>query len=165
MNFRRRQVTPQGALDRLERQCCRAEMSEGEAREKLRRWQVSSADADKIVCSLLRGRFIDDYRFARAFVNDKVKFGRWGRRKIQSALMQKRVSPDIIAKTLDEIDEDTYIAGMRHIVMAKISARPEIVETFEQRTRLYRWILSRGYEPQLAAAELRRILAERQDKS
>ena len=164
MNIRRRNVTPQDALVRLEQQCCRAEMSEGEARAKLRRWQIASADADKIVDSLLRGRFIDDRRFARAFVNDKVKFARWGRRKIQGALMQKRVSPDIIAEALDEIDDDTYTGGLRHIITAKISAKPELTETYEQRTNLYRWILSRGYEPRLAASELRSILTEMRDK-
>lgn len=164
MNIRRRNVTPQDALARLEQQCCRAEMSEGEAREKMRRWQIAAADADKIIDLLLRGRFIDDCRFARAFVNDKVKFARWGRRKIQSALMLKRVSSDIIDEALNDIDDDTYIENLRHLITAKINAKPEIAETYEQRTKLYRWILSRGYESQLAASELRRILTEMQDK-
>lgn len=164
MRMQRRQITAQEALARLEQQCARAEMSEGEAREKMRRWQISAADADKIIGSLLSHRFIDDSRFARAFVNDKVRFSRWGRRKIQSALMQKRVSSDIIEEVLDEIDEDIYTEGLRHIIKSMIERSPELTLTYEQRTKLYRRILSRGYEPQLAAAELRNILAEMRDR-
>lgn len=163
MKIQQRQITPQTALDRLEQQCCRAEMSEGEAREKMRRWRILPSDADKIVDSLISRRFIDDCRFARAYVNDKVKFSRWGRRKIRSGLMLKRVSTDIIDDVLDEIDEEIYIGGLRHIIRSKINSHPEIVETYEQRTKLFRWIISRGYESQLAASELRHILSGMDD--
>ncbi len=164
MRMQRRKITAQEALARLEQLCARAEMSEGEAREKMRRWQIPAADADKIIGSLLRHRFIDDRRFARAFVNDKVRFSRWGRRKIKSALMMKRVSQDIISEVLGEIDEDIYTNGLRHIIKSMIDRSPDIILTYEQRTKLYRRILSRGYEPQLAAAELRSILSGMLDR-
>ena len=84
-----KQISAKDALVRLETLCARSEQSTGEAREKLRRWGILSADAEKIIDSLVDRRFIDNARFARAFARDKIRFSKWGRIKVSQKLREK----------------------------------------------------------------------------
>lgn len=142
---------------RLEELCARSEQCEGEIRRKLRVWQVGDDDADTIVRSLVRRRFVDDSRYAAAFTRDKYRFARWGRRKIEMALRQKRVDDDIIAEALDTIDEEEYAEVLRHIITLKIKALSE-PQSYENRTRLFRFAVSRGFEIPLVSKIISQLL-------
>lgn len=125
-------------------------------RTKLRTWGVGSSDTDKIIESLKANRFVDDARFARAFVNDKYRFAGHGRMKIRLALVAKRVERPIIEEALAEIDEEIYAARLRDILLAKIR-RTADADTYEGRTKIFRFGASRGFEPDLVAAAIRDI--------
>lgn len=149
-------VSPQNALSRLEDLCARSEQCSGEARKKLYNWGISPGDAERIVCSLIERRFIDDSRYCKAFVRDKLYFARWGRRKIMLALIQKRVDRDLASEALSEIDEDDYIDILKKIVLAKAKTIKD-VDTYDGRTRLFRFAVSRGFEPDLVSRVIREI--------
>ena len=87
MAFTRKQISKDNARMRLENMCARSEHCEWELKEKLKRWMISSADAEEILMVLRKGRFYDDRRFASAYVRDKMLYNRWGRRKIVYGLM------------------------------------------------------------------------------
>lgn len=152
----RRPLTIEAARAWAEDLCSRAEYASGEIRERLLRKGLSVSDAQKIVDSLIDTRFIDDARFARAFVRDKVNFSRWGKKKIALALYQKRVPRDIIRESIDEIDEDTYIKGLVELLASKMrSLGIESEELdYETKSRLYRFAASRGYESSSISAAL-----------
>lgn len=146
--MQRKPISPEKALIRAEELCVRAERSSGEIRAKLRQWGIAAADAEKIIASLTERRFVDDRRFCEAFVRDKINFARWGRRKIAMALYEKGVERGISAAILASIDMERYEENLQHILQAK---RRTIVgpDTFEGRTKLFRFAVSRGFEPEL----------------
>lgn len=148
-------LTPDAARIRAEELCARADYSAGEIRERLIRWGIFPSDADRIVDALIDTRFIDDERFARAFVRDKIEFARWGKRKIALALYHKRVARDIINETLDDYDETSYLAALNAVIASKRRTLAD-PDTYEGRTKLFRHAASRGFEPNLIAAALRR---------
>lgn len=148
-------LTPDAARIRAEELCARADYSAGEIRERLIRWGIFPSDADRIVDALIDTRFIDDERFARAFVRDKIEFARWGKRKIALALYHKRVARDIINETLDDYDETSYLAALNAVIASKRRTLAD-PDTYEGRTKLFRHAASRGFEPDLIAAALRR---------
>ena len=74
-------------------------------RDKMRRWGLDEAAQDKVVERLTKERYIDEERYARAFVKDKIRYNKWGRRKVEQALWMKHISDDIQQQVLDEIDE------------------------------------------------------------
>lgn len=156
---KRRQPTPDEALARCEELCARAEYCEGELRRKLYMWGVGNDDSDRIIGSLRERRFVDDARFAEAFVREKVMYAGWGRRKVAAALYQKRVARDVIAGALDGVDPETYERRLEEILMQKRRTMAE-PDTYDGRTRLFRFAASRGFEPDLAAAAIRRLGAE-----
>lgn len=142
---------------RLEALCARSEQCEGEIRRKLRLWQIGEEDANTIVRSLRRRRFVDDSRYAGAFVRDKYRFARWGRRKIELALRQKRVDADIIAEALDEIDEDEYTEVLRQLIVLKSKSLGDM-DAYEARNRLFRFAVSRGFETTIASRIISKVL-------
>lgn len=140
----KKEITEQQALSRLMALCARSEHSSGDMLEKMRQWNIGVEAQARIMQRLTEGRFIDDERFARAFVNDKIRYNQWGRRKIEQALTMKRVDRQTQQRVLDEVDEEEYLRVLRPLLKNKqrsISARNE----FEHQMKLMRFALSRGF--------------------
>lgn len=151
-------ITPDIATQKLEALCVKAEHSAGELREKLYKWKISSSDANSILEHLIKNHFVDDSRFAKAYVNDKVVFSKWGRRKIKQGLYQKKISTELINKALAEIDEDLYQSNLKTLLRNKIKASPTLLQSYEGRTKIFRFAVGRGYEADLTAQLLTSIL-------
>ncbi len=152
--MQRKPLSPEMALSRLATLCARAERCRSELEQKLRLWGIGAADSERILSRLEKERYFDDRRFAAAFTRDKALYSHWGRRKIEAALRLKRIEPADIAAASDELDEDEYRAAMLEALATKARSVKE-GDTYEGRTKLYRFGLSRGYEPALLAAAIR----------
>lgn len=152
-----RTVEPAAALARLEALCVKAERSTGEMRRKLRTWGIAGADADRIVASLVERRFVDDARFAAAYVRDKFRFQRWGRLKIRAGLVAAGVPAPLIADAIAGIDPDEYAAVAAEIARRRYDAEIAVGgrSPFECRQRAVRAAAARGFEPAIVAAALR----------
>ena len=140
-----KQKTEQEAYLQLATLCAQAEHCEAEMRDKLKRWEIDAEAQDRIISRLIKERYIDDERFARAFVKDKVRYNKWGRRKVQQALWMKRISDDIQQTVLDEIDEKEYIDVLKPLLKQKqrsIKASSE----YELKQKLVRFALGRGFD-------------------
>lgn len=137
-------MTEQEAYLRLAALCAQAEHCEQEMRDKMRRWGLDEAAQDKVAERLTKERYIDEERYARAFVKDKIRYNKWGRRKVQQALWMKHISDDIQQQVLDEIDEKEYLDVLRPLLKQKrksIKAESD----YELNQKLVRFALSRGF--------------------
>lgn len=156
----KRTVTAAQAQARLEELCAKAERCTWELRRKLILWQIAPADAETIMERLSRQRFVDDARFARSVVHDKVAFERRGRLYLRQYLAARRIPSAIIADALAEIDEDAYRENLRYVLQARLRSKPDLAGTFEGRTKVYRYGVSRGYEPGLVSEVLKALLVK-----
>lgn len=147
---RKKVVKPQDALMRLEALCAQSEQCVMDLRLKLYRWGVSQTDSAKIIKQLIETRFVDDARFAVAYCRDKYRFNRWGRVKIVYGLRTKQISSNDIDAALDSIDEKEYEEILEGVIRSKAKTIKD-VNTYEGRTKLFRYAASRGYESSLIA--------------
>ena len=139
-----KQKTEQEAYLTLASLCANAEHCQWEMREKMRRWELSEEAQTRILNRLVSERYIDDVRFARAFVKDKVKYNKWGRRKVEQALWQKHIDEDIRQQVLDEIADEDYVIVLRPMLQQKrksIKANSD----YELNGKLIRFAVSRGF--------------------
>lgn len=139
-----KQKTEQEAYLTLASLCANAEHCQWEMREKMRRWELSEEAQTHILNRLVSERYIDDVRFARAFVKDKVKYNKWGRRKVEQALWQKHIDEDIRQQVLDEIADEDYVLVLRPMLQQKrksIKANSD----YELNGKLIRFAVSRGF--------------------
>ena len=146
----KKRISEEVALQRLETLCAAGEHCRHELTEKLRKWGLTAQEATRILESLEQRRFVDDSRFASAFVRDKLLYNHWGKIKISLALRAKRIDPDIIDEALDEIDAEEYEEVAREFLAAKARTVKE-GNCYDGRSRLYRHGLSRGFESPLVA--------------
>ena len=101
-------LTPSEALNKAAAYCTLCERCVSEVSAKLTAWGVPYAVQEEIITRLTNEKFIDETRYCRAFVNDKVRFNRWGRLKITAALREKRLPQEYIKEAMENIDEDAY---------------------------------------------------------
>lgn len=150
-------LPPERALERLEALCSRSEHCSSELVAKMRTWKLSPDDIEAVIYSLRRRQFVDDSRFARAFVRDKYRFNRWGRIKIRMELSAKKISAELIDEAMEEIDENVYQERLESLLASKIN-RIHDDDPRIRRQKILRAAVSRGYEVGLAAQRLTAIM-------
>ena len=140
----KKEMTEQEAYLQLAALCAQAEHCEQEMRDKMRRWELDETVQNRIINRLIKERYVDDERYARAFVKDKIRYNKWGRRKVQQALWKKRIDADIQQRVLDEIEEKEYLDILRPLLKQKRkSIKAE--NDYELNQKLIRFALGRGF--------------------
>lgn len=161
MPLQRKTITAANALTRLQDLCARSEQCTYDLMQKMRRWGLGSSDAEKVMEQLYEGRYCDDRRFAEAFVRDKALYNRWGRRKIALALHAKRIPSNLASDALDTIDPDEYIGNLRALARAKARTLGPL-DDYAEKARLFRFLASRGFEPDLISRTVRELQNDNQ---
>ena len=141
----KRSKSPEQALSALMRLCARAEKCSGDALRLMRGWGVEPAAQQQVLRQLQQQRFIDDERYAAAFVREKMRLSGWGEYKIRTALQRKRIDRALIDAALAEADRPAMGERLRRQLERK--ARTAKYSTqYELKTKLIRYGLSLGYD-------------------
>ncbi len=140
----KKEMTAQQAYQKLADLCARGEHCQHEMTEKMRQWGISEEEQAQVMERLTKERYVDDERFTRAFVNDKIRYNKWGRRKVEQALWQKRIDDGIAQSVLDAVDNEEYVAILEPMLKQKSkSIRAE--SDYERRMKLTKWAVGRGF--------------------
>lgn len=140
----KKDMTEQEAYLQLAALCAQAEHCQQEMRDKMRRWELDETIQGRVLQRLIKERYVDDERYARAFVKDKIRYNKWGRRKVQQALWQKRIDADIQQRVLDEIDEKEYLDILRPLLKQKRKS-VKAANDYELNQKMVRFALGRGF--------------------
>lgn len=111
--------------------CARAEKAPIEIEQKaVRDWGLEREEAQRLVEELKHEGFINEERYARAFVNDKFKFAHWGKTKIAAALRQKGIDSEMINNALAEVvDEEAELQALKQILIRHAMSKGYSYET------------------------------------
>jgi regulatory protein len=138
--------TAEQALQSLMRECARSERSSGDALRLMKRWGIADEDAQRVLSRLLADRFIDDARYAEAFVRDKLNLSGWGAYKIKSALRTKGVSKEIIDEVVAPMIESADMSGRLEEIMVRRLRTLKYTSQYDAKNKLIRFAASRGYD-------------------
>ena len=139
-----KEVTEQGAYLQLAQLCARSEHCQHELTEKMRRWNLNGEAQARVMARLVGERYVDDERYARAFVRDKIRYNKWGRRKVEQALWMKRIDDDIRERVLSEVDDDEYLSVLRPLLSQKRRSM-KADSDYELNQKLVKFALGRGF--------------------
>ena len=140
----KKEMTGQQAYQKLTDLCARSEHCQQEMIEKMRQWGVSEEEQAQVMSRLIAERYINDERFAHAFIYDKIRYSKWGRRTVEQALWMKRIDEHISKPLLDEVDDEEYLSILRPMLKQKrksIKAKSE----YELTMKLIKFALGRGF--------------------
>ena len=146
-------MTSEEWYNRLAARCSVAEMCISDVRKKLESSGLTTGECEAVVRRLVEGRFVDEERYARAFVREKFRFSGWGRVKIAQGLRQKLIDRHVVDEALLEIDDDEYLQALRCLLQDKrrtVKGR----SAYEVNGKLIRFALGRGFEMPLILSEL-----------
>lgn len=145
------------ALRLLMNMAARAERSSGDALRLMKRWGVDDNDAQRVLQRLVAERFIDDSRYAAAFVREKINLSGWGSYKIVAALRRKGVDNRIIENALSQygsVDMEERLQGLLEKKIKTVKYR----DTSDLRAKLFRFAASRGYDYSTAMQAVDRVV-------
>ena len=151
-------ITEDQAFQKLSALCARAEHCSHEMVEKMRKWDMADDAVARVMERLTKERYVDDERYCRFFVRDKIRYNKWGRRKVEQAFYMKRIPGDIAARVLDEVDPDVYADILRPLLAAKRKTT-KAASDYELNGKLTRFDLGRGFTPDI----IRRCLDWQED--
>ena len=149
-------------LERLQRQCARAESCTFDVRRKaVKALEGDTEAAERIVASLVKDRFVDDARYAAAFAREKAALQGWGPVKIRFQLRGKGIPDEVITEALGEVDTAKAAAKLDKLA----AERYRLLKGDPQcHLKLLKALLSRGYDYDEVEAAVRRVMNDSQDE-
>ena len=141
-----REMTFDEALERCRFLAAKGECCTFDLEQKMRNWGVQSADIQRVIESLVAERFVDNLRFATAYVRDKTRFNHWGRVKTTLMLRQKHIDKQVINEAFNELPESDYQRAFedeRDKKMRQLRA----LKPFERNRKTAAYLIQKGFEP------------------
>lgn len=145
------------ALNRVAAYCSKAERSEFDVRKKLIAWELPDEAVKRIIDRLRKEQFLDNARFARSFINDKLKFNKWGKSKIIFELRKRNIPESIYNPIFEEFVGDEFEKQLMHILSVKEKS-VKAKNDYDKKTKLIRFALGRGFTMDLSIKCVNRLL-------
>jgi len=133
------------ALKRLAALCAKAEHCTGEMLRKMQQWGLSEEEQNEVMDYLVEHKFVDDERYTKAFISDKLKYNKWGRYRIASELRMKQVDASIIEEALGDIGDEQWLEVLRPLIAQKLGT-VKADGDYERSMKTIKYALSRGFD-------------------
>ena len=142
--IQKKPITEAQALKKLGDLCAKTEHCSGEIIEKMYKMGLPEDAKTRIMEKLTKYSYVDDERFTNAYVYDKIRYNKWGRRKIEQAPRAKRIDNKIANLVLDAVPDEEYLSVLRPLLKSKY---PTIkAETdYERSVKLIKYALGKGF--------------------
>lgn len=150
-------LTESEVLHRMASYCSMKEYCTQDIRKKIDATGLSPEECDRIINRLCSEKFLNEERFTRAYIKDKLRFSKWGRIKIKYELRKKDIPSSLIEALLDETEESAYQTLLKDILIQKKKSTkgksPQDIYS-----KLFRFAAGRGFESHLISSCLKTIL-------
>lgn len=140
--------TVQEATKKLEHYCAYQERCHQEVQRKLSNMHMIPEAIDVIIVHLLQHNFLNEERFAKAFVRGKFKFKNWGRGRLTFELKKKGVSKFNINQALTEISDEEYVEVFNGLAEKRVESIKE-PNVYKKKSKFINYFLYRGWESHL----------------
>ena len=144
-----KRYTPREAKLKIAKYCAYQERCHQEVRDKLYTYGLAKEDVELIIYELIEQDFLNEERFALAYVRGKFRHKKWGRTKITLELKRRKISAYCIKKGMREIDEDDYLKTLDELIAKKIASQ-KAIKHYQKCYKAVQYVMTKGYESDLA---------------
>lgn len=138
-------MTEAQAKSRISAYCSKTERCEYDVRKKLQAWELDDAEISRIITLLRSENFLNENRYVLSYVKDKMRFNKWGQRKISFELKKKHIPENLIQAAFDELSGET---GFEESLMTLLQSKLKSVKAtndYERKLKLFRFAAGRGF--------------------
>lgn len=129
----------------IRKYCAYQERSHKEARERLRKMGLKSESVDLLISEIIEENYLNEERFAMAFVRGKFNIKGWGRSRLERELKMHQVSAYVLNKAMQQIDEEVY-ADKLESTFEKKWAEVKEPNVFKKGKKVADYLIRRGFE-------------------
>ena len=144
-NTFQKKYTPKAAKLKIAKYCSYQERCHKEVRDKLYSYGLVPDDVELIIYELIQQDFLNEERFAIAYVRGKFIYKKWGRNKIRRELQFRKISDYCIKKGMKEIDGDVYEEVLLTLLKKKIESLKNI-KGYQKNYKAVQFAIGKGYE-------------------
>ena len=141
-------LNTQQTKHKLEHYCAYKDRCHKEVEQKLYDLKMIPEAKEKIILHLMQHNFLNEERFAKAFVRGKFSIKKWGKIRIVNELKFKNISAYNIKTGLKEIDELDYKKTL-YALAEKKQATIKESNPYKKTAKLSTYLISRGFESNL----------------
>lgn len=131
-------------LHRTAAWCSTCERCSYDVEARLRKADIDDHAIAQMMQQLTREGFVNDERYARAFVRDKASLQGWGPIKIRQQLSMKHIPSATIDAAMNELPDDTFSSELERFLLRRDASLHED-DPNKRAQKLIRAALSRGY--------------------
>ena len=137
----------------LENYCAYQERCHKEVKAKLKDMRMIPEAIDKITVALIQDNYLNEERFAKAFVRGKFRIKKWGKNRIIRELKYREISKYAIDIALKEIDDLEYATVLDQLVKKRVEQVKE-TNIYKKKKKVADYLLYRGWESNLIYEKL-----------
>lgn len=144
MEKKKKKLSETEAFNRLSALCATAEYCRADIMKKMQNWELPYGCEGNIISRLIKERYIDESRYAKAFTHDKFRYNGWGMMRIERELRIKGIDNALIEEAKSEIDETENDEMLRRLIEGKrrtVKGKSE----YEIKAKLMRYAVSKGF--------------------
>ncbi len=145
MSFEKTRPTLAKVRSKMENYCAYQERCHSEVKGKLFHLGLKSDEADEILVHLIQQGFLNEERFANAYVSGKFTIKGWGRKKIIYQLKGKGINVKLIQAAISRIEETDYEKTLYSLIEKKAATMKE-KDSFKKMASLTQYLVNTGYE-------------------
>ena len=156
MSFTKKTYNVDEALAKLQRYCAYQDRCHKEVAQKLKDMQMIPQASEQIITTLIEENFLNEERFAMAFVRGKFKIKKWGRRRLISELKQRNISNYLVNKALGQISDMEYKTTFEALAHKKANSLKG-GSVLKKKKKLADYLLYRGWESHLVYEKINQL--------
>ena len=153
----RKSYTVDEARKKLESYCAYQERCHKEVRTKLKDMRMIPEAIDTIIVHLIQHNYLNEERFAKAFVRGKFRIKKWGKNRIVRELKFREISKYSIDSALKEIDLEDYYKTLDELTLKRI-AQVQEKNLYKKKKKVADYLFYRGWESHLVYEKLNEYL-------
>lgn len=140
----------------MARICSRKECAPFDIIRRLQKMELPEPIVDKIILRLKKEKYLDEKRFIRSYIHDKLHFNKWGKRKITLYLKQKQLPVELIEEAFSELSGELFGDSLQPILEKKWKS-VQGKSGYERRGKLIRYGLGRGFSMEEVMACMKKM--------
>lgn len=136
-------------LQKAQKYCSMQERSAFQTENKLTEWGAFPDTINRVIESLYKDGFLNDYRYIELFIRSKLRQNKWGRIKISTELKKQKFLPEQINSCLTKIDDTEYKHILCDLIHKKQVTLKNEKDALKRKQKIVYFCMSKGFESEL----------------